>query len=59
MTTLCERTAPGSYQESEPLAPHGYAVWHYLRRLRGRLGSRPASRMQASPLFSAPDLSDA
>jgi hypothetical protein len=25
---------------------HGYAVWHHLRRLRGRLGARPASRQQ-------------
>lgn len=25
---------------------HGYAVWHHLRRLRGRLGGRPASRDQ-------------
>jgi hypothetical protein len=25
---------------------HGYAVWHHLRRLRGRLDSRPASRDQ-------------
>jgi hypothetical protein len=28
-------------------APHGYAVWHHLRRLRGRLDGRPASRQQA------------
>ncbi|MCW2931946.1 MAG: hypothetical protein JWM19_2908 [Actinomycetia bacterium] len=28
-------------------ALHGYAVWHHLRRLRGRLDGRPASRMQA------------
>ena len=27
-------------------ALRGYAVWHQLRRLRGRLGSRPASRDQ-------------
>ena len=26
---------------------HGYAVWHHLRRLRGRLDGRPASRGQA------------
>lgn len=25
---------------------HGYAVWHHLRRLRGRLDGRPASRQQ-------------
>jgi hypothetical protein len=25
---------------------HGYAVWHQLRRLRGRLDGRPASRQQ-------------
>ena len=25
---------------------HGYAVWHHLRRLRGRLEGKPASRMQ-------------
>jgi hypothetical protein len=28
-------------------ALHGYAVWHHLRRLRGRLDGRPASRQQA------------
>jgi hypothetical protein len=28
-------------------ALHGYAVWHHLRRLRGRLDGRPASRGQA------------
>ncbi len=28
-------------------ALRGYALWHQLRRLRGRLGSRPASRDQA------------
>ena len=28
-------------------ALHGYAVWHHLRRLRGRLDGQPASRMQA------------
>ena len=27
-------------------ALHGYAVWHHLRRLRGRLDGRPASRQQ-------------
>ncbi len=27
-------------------ALHGYAVWHHLRRLRGRLGGRPASAQQ-------------
>jgi hypothetical protein len=26
---------------------HGYAIWHHLRRLRGRLDGRPASRDQA------------
>jgi len=26
---------------------HGYAIWHHLRRLRGRLAGRPASRDQA------------
>ena len=25
----------------------GYALWHHLRRLRGRLGRRPATRDQA------------
>ena len=28
-------------------ALRGYAVWHHLRRLRGRLDGRPASRQQA------------
>jgi hypothetical protein len=27
-------------------ALHGYAVWRHLRRLRGRLDSRPASHLQ-------------
>ncbi len=27
-------------------ALHGYAVWHHLRRLRGRLGGQPASAQQ-------------
>ena len=37
---------------AEPTAPehrralHGYAVWHHLRRLRGRLDGRPASGQQ-------------
>jgi hypothetical protein len=28
-------------------ALRGYAAWHHLRRLRGRLDGRPASRQQA------------
>jgi hypothetical protein len=28
----------------------GYAAWHHLRRLRGRLDGRPASRQQAKTL---------
>jgi hypothetical protein len=31
---------------------HGYAVWHHLRRLRGRLSGRPASRQQARNVHS-------
>ena len=35
------RTDPGHRR-----ALHGYAVWHHLRRLRGRLDGLPASRQQ-------------
>lgn len=38
---VAERTTPEHRR-----ALHGYAVWHHLRRLRGRLGGRPASRQQ-------------
>ncbi len=37
----CERAVPEHRR-----ALHGYAVWHQLRRLRGRLDGRPASRQQ-------------
>jgi hypothetical protein len=39
--TIAEHADPGHRQ-----ALHRYAVWHHLRRLRGRLDGRPASRQQ-------------
>lgn len=38
---VAERTAPEHQR-----ALHGYAVWHHLRRLRGRLHGQPASHLQ-------------
>jgi hypothetical protein len=38
---IAGRTAPEHRR-----ALHGYAAWHHLRRLRGRLDGRPASRQQ-------------
>ena len=39
--------AAGHADPGHRRALHGYAVWHHLRRLRGRLGGRPISRQQA------------
>jgi hypothetical protein len=41
------QTAAGQADPGHRQALRGYAVWHHLRRLRGRLGGRPASRQQA------------
>jgi hypothetical protein len=38
---IAERTFPEHQR-----ALHGYAVWHHLRRLRGRLHGQPASHLQ-------------
>jgi hypothetical protein len=38
---IAERTSPEHRR-----VPHGYAVWHQLRRLRSRLQAQPASRQQ-------------
>ncbi|MEO3863628.1 hypothetical protein [Acrocarpospora sp. B8E8] len=40
--TIAARTVPEHHR-----ILHGYAVWHHLRRLRGRLNSQPVSHQQA------------
>ena len=49
ITALEAWTARAIGQRADPghrRVLHGYAVWHHLRRLRGRLDGRPASRDQ-------------
>jgi hypothetical protein len=41
------RAVAGQPDPGHRQALRGYAAWHHLRRLRGRLDSRPASRQQA------------
>ncbi|MCW2897272.1 MAG: hypothetical protein JWO75_6761 [Actinomycetia bacterium] len=50
LTALEQRISQATARLADPghrRALHGYAIWHHLRRLRGRLDGQPASRMQA------------
>lgn len=44
----------GQADPGDRQALRGYALWHHLRRLRGRLDGRPASRDQPRTCATTP-----